>query len=207
MPPKIYDEPLLWLPKEADNSAGGQVWVPKDQWGALGGKMLHLSYGRCKAYAILPDGDKFQAGAVDLGLTFLSGSARARFNPIDKHLYVVGLNGWQTAAKKDGCLQRVRYTGKPYPFPIAFRVHAQRRERNLRPTAGRQECCQPIELQSRPVQLSLERRIRLEELVSVESEQRRDRFGPGDGRDAQRRSQDGEHQVRHAPGDAHEDCV
>jgi hypothetical protein len=121
-PPKIYDEPLLWLPKEADNSAGGQVWVPKDQWGALGGKMLHLSYGRCKAYAILPDGDRFQAGAVDLGLTFLSGSARARFNPNDGHLYVVGLDGWQTAAKKDGSLQRVRYTGKPFTFPIAFSV-------------------------------------------------------------------------------------
>lgn len=122
--PATYDPPLIWLPKEADNSAGGQVWVPKGEWGALGGKMLHLSYGRCKAYAILPDGDKFQAGAVDLGLTFLSGSARARFNPADKHMYVVGLNGWQTAAKKDGCLQRVRNTGKSFTFPIAFSVHA-----------------------------------------------------------------------------------
>ncbi len=27
-PPKTYDPPLLWLPKEADNSAGGQMWVP-----------------------------------------------------------------------------------------------------------------------------------------------------------------------------------
>jgi hypothetical protein len=119
-PPKIYDEPLLWLPKEADNSAGGQVWVPKGQWGALGGKMLHLSYGRCKAYAILPDGERFQAGAVDLGLTFLSGSARGRFNPKDGNLYVVGLDGWQTAAKKDGSLQRVRYTGKPFNMPIRY---------------------------------------------------------------------------------------
>jgi hypothetical protein len=119
-PPKIYDEPYLWLPKEADNSAGGQVWVPKGQWGSLGGHMLHLSYGRCKAYAILPDGDRFQGAAVDLGLTFLSGSARARFK--DNELYVVGLRGWQTAAKKDGCLQRVRYTGKPYPCPVGYRV-------------------------------------------------------------------------------------
>jgi hypothetical protein len=121
-PPKIYDEPYLWLPKEADNSAGGQVWVPKGSWSALGGHMLHLSYGRCKAYAILPDGDRFQGAAVDLGLTFLSGSARGRFNPKDGNLYVVGLRGWQTAAKKDGCLQRVRYTGKPFPFPVGFAV-------------------------------------------------------------------------------------
>lgn len=121
-PPKIYDEPYLWLPKEADNSAAGQVWVPKGSWGALGGHMLHLSYGRCKGYAILPDGDRFQGAAVDLGLTFLSGSARGRFNPKDGNLYVVGLRGWQTAAKKDGCLQRVRYTGKPFPFPVGFAV-------------------------------------------------------------------------------------
>ncbi|HEX3149922.1 MAG TPA: ThuA domain-containing protein, partial [Gemmataceae bacterium] len=124
VPPTIYDEPFIWLPKEADNSAGGQVWVPKGQWGALGGHMLHLSYGRCKGYAILPDGDRFQGAAVDLGLTFLSGSARARFNPKDGDLYVVGLRGWQTAAQKDGCLQRVRYTGQPYPFPVGYRVEA-----------------------------------------------------------------------------------
>jgi hypothetical protein len=120
-PPKTYDDPLIWLPKEADNSAGGQVWVPKGSWGALGGHMLHLSYGRCRAYAVLPDGDKFGAGAVDLGVRFLSGSARGRFGP-DGHLYVVGLDGWQTAAQKDGCLQRVRYTGKPLDTPVAFRT-------------------------------------------------------------------------------------
>src|SRR5262249_14607448 len=111
VPPKIYDEPLLWLPKEADNSAGGQVRGPKGSWGPRGGQMLHLSYGRCQAFAILPDADvgdvgdvggssNFQAGAVNLGLKFLAGSARARFNPKDGHLYVVGLRGWQTAAQK-----------------------------------------------------------------------------------------------------------
>jgi hypothetical protein len=82
--------------------------------------MLHLSYGRCKGYAILPDGDRFQGAAVDLGLTFLSGSARGRF--LGNDLYVVGLRGWQTAAKKDGCLQRVRYTAKPFPFPVGYHI-------------------------------------------------------------------------------------
>jgi hypothetical protein len=98
--------------------------VPKGQWGELGGKMIHLSYGRCKGYAVLPDGDRFQGAAVDLGLTFLSGSARGRFHPKDNDLYVVGLRGWQTAAQKDGCLQRVRYTGKPFPFPVGYHVES-----------------------------------------------------------------------------------
>ncbi len=124
--PKIYDGPLVWLPKDVDNSAGGQAWVPHDRFGLPKGQMLHLSYGRCKLYALLTQqiDDVWQAGAVDLGVRFLSGSARGRFHPADGHLYVTGLNGWQTAAKRDGCLQRVRYTGKALPMPVGLRVQA-----------------------------------------------------------------------------------
>ena len=53
-PPAIYDGPLLWLPKSADNSAGGQVWVPHDRFGFPKGQLLHLSYGRCRLLAVLP---------------------------------------------------------------------------------------------------------------------------------------------------------
>ena len=116
--PKTYDLPLLWLPKNVDNSAGGQAWVPDAKWGWPRGQMLHFSYGRCKAYAILPQkvGDVMQAGAVDLGVKFLSGVCRGRFHPTDGQLYVCGLNGWQTAAQRDGCLQRMRYTGAALPM-------------------------------------------------------------------------------------------
>jgi hypothetical protein len=91
--------------------------VPHEKWGWDKGRMLHFSYGRCKVYAILPQkvGEVRQAGAVDLGVTFLSGTCRGRFSPTDGHLYACGLNGWQTAAKRDGCLQRMRYTGAPLP--------------------------------------------------------------------------------------------
>jgi hypothetical protein len=123
-PPKTYDPPLLWLPREADNSAGGQVWVPEGTWSPLAGKMLHLSYGRCRMLLVLPQklGEVMQAGAVDCGLTFLSGVKSGRFGP-DGHLYVVGLNGWQTAARRDGCLQRVCFTGKPVRLPTSLAVH------------------------------------------------------------------------------------
>ena len=118
-PPATYDPPLLWLPKIADNSAGGQAWVPHDKFGFAKGQLLHLSYGRCRLLAVLPQtvGDVKQAGAVDLGLFFLSGTMRGRFHPTDGALYVAGLNGWQTAARRDGCLQRVRYTGQPLHVP------------------------------------------------------------------------------------------
>ena len=112
----------MWLPREADNSAGGQVWVPDGAWGPLAGHMLHLSYGRCRMLLTLlqKTADGWQGGAVDSGLVFLSGVKSGRFRPKDGHLYVVGLNGWQTAARKDGCLQRVRSTGKPVTLPVGL---------------------------------------------------------------------------------------
>jgi hypothetical protein len=42
--PKTYDPPLVWIPRVLDNSAGGQVWVPKGKWGPLSGELLHLSF-------------------------------------------------------------------------------------------------------------------------------------------------------------------
>ena len=54
--PDIYDPPLIWLPREIDNSAGGQVWVDSHHWGPLNSSMIHLSYGRCTANVVLPNG-------------------------------------------------------------------------------------------------------------------------------------------------------
>ncbi len=113
--PTTYDPPLCWLPREVDNSAGGQVWVPKGAFGPLSELPLHLSYGRCRAFVLLRqevEKGPVQGGVAGLPLTFLSGSCRGRFDK-DNNLWVCGLNGWQTAAQKDGSLQRVRYTGKP----------------------------------------------------------------------------------------------
>ena len=71
---------------------------------------------------ILRDGSN--GGAMPIGGRFLSGACRGRFNPKDGHLYVTGLLGWQTSAVRDGCLQRVRYTGAPMNQPIRMKVHA-----------------------------------------------------------------------------------
>src|SRR5262249_25137138 len=71
-----------------------------------------------------------QGATVALPGRFLSGAMRGVFNPRDAHLYVVGSTGWQTSALKDGCLQRVRYTGKPLDVPVAW--HALRKGLTLR---------------------------------------------------------------------------
>ena len=123
--PKTYDSPLCWLPREVDNSAGGQVWVPEGTFGPLEGLPLHLSYGRCKPFVLLRqecDNGTVQGGVAALDVGFLSGVCRGRFGP-DGHLYVCGLTGWQTAAQADGCLQRVRHTGKPLDVPVKMVVN------------------------------------------------------------------------------------
>jgi hypothetical protein len=120
--PTTYDSPLAWIPRAIDNSAGGQVWIPEKTWGPLAGQMLHLSFGRCTMMMVLRDSNTPTQGAVvPLPGRFASGVCRGRFNPSDGHLYVTGLRGWQTAAVRDGCFQRVR-SQKPLPLPVDYTV-------------------------------------------------------------------------------------
>ena len=63
-------------------------------------------------------GGQPQGGVVPLPLEFESGLIRGRMRPQDGQLYVGGLTGWQTNAARDGCLQRVRYTGAPCDLPV-----------------------------------------------------------------------------------------
>jgi glucose/arabinose dehydrogenase len=114
-PPKDFDAPLCWIHRSVDNSAGAQVWVPGDAWGPFKGRMLHTSYGASALFQVLVDeGDGVaQGGVVRFPFKFSSGALRARFHPTDGQLYVAGLRGWESNASRDGCFQRVRYTGKP----------------------------------------------------------------------------------------------
>jgi hypothetical protein len=118
--PKTYETPLFWLPMSVDNSSGGQCWAG-DQWGPLSGKLLHTSYGTCSLMYVLTQkvGAGHNAAVVPMPLEFRSGIMRARVNPKDGQVYVVGLRGWQTRAQDVGCVQRVRYTGAKVPLVTA----------------------------------------------------------------------------------------
>ena len=122
-PPKTFTPPLCWLPWGMDNSPGGQVWSG-DNFGPLSGALLHLSYGKCAVFQVLREetGGVMQGGIVKVPATFASGAMRGRFNPRDGQLYVCGLRGWQTTAVRDGCLQRLRATGKPLDIVTALHV-------------------------------------------------------------------------------------
>jgi hypothetical protein len=123
-PPNDFEKPLCWLPMAIDNSSGGQAWVTSKQWGPFENYLLHTSYGKGALFLVMKEniGEQIQGGVVQFPLRFSSGIMRARFNSRDGQLYVCGLQGWQTSGLRDGCFQRVRYTGKPVYMPSGVHV-------------------------------------------------------------------------------------
>jgi len=123
--PTDYNKPLCWFPMSVDNSGGGQVWVPEDdRWGPYGGDLLHLSYGKSAIYKVMKEevDGQIQGGVFRIPVKLGSSAMRARFNPKDGQLWVVGLRGWQTNAARLTALQRVRRTEAPVNMPRSMRV-------------------------------------------------------------------------------------
>ncbi len=133
--PTSYGDPICWLPHEdVDNSSGGGVWVTDDRWGPFKDRMLHTSYGMSSFFLTMIDrvDDVVQGGVVRFpNLSFDSGIGRGRIGPLDGQVYLIGLKGWDTNAAKDGCFQRVRYTGKPADMPTSFHVKSNGIEINF----------------------------------------------------------------------------
>ncbi|MEL0005612.1 MAG: hypothetical protein VW643_07410, partial [Opitutales bacterium] len=130
--PEESPKPLVWMSKKrgVDNSGGGQVWVTSDKWGPLKDQLLHMSYGQSKLYVVLKEekNGQMQGGVSRIPIELSSSAMRARINPSDGQLYVSGLKGWQTNAKGNGGLDRIRYTGKPVHLPSSLQVKKDRIE-------------------------------------------------------------------------------
>ncbi|MGK0186927.1 MAG: azurin [Verrucomicrobiales bacterium] len=122
-----YQMPLCFIPRGIDNSSGDIVFVPEDpRFGPLAGKMIGTSFGYCQHYMVLREetASGVQGGVVPLPGEFLSGAHRLRFSNADGCLYVVGSDGWQSYAKEDGSLQRVRYTGGTMHLPESIETRS-----------------------------------------------------------------------------------
>jgi len=118
---------LVWIPHSVDSSCGGQAW-PGERFGPLAGNFVHTSYGKSAAlYGMIQriDGKPVQAAVVKFPFRFMSGVMRPAVGPHDGQVYLAGLKGWDTNAVKDGCLNRIRYTGKPAYLVNRFEVAPQ----------------------------------------------------------------------------------
>lgn len=127
VPPKSFDRPMIWMPQVIDNSSGGQLWVDDPRWGPLSGRLLHTSFGRGWMFYLLPQEveEVTQAAIIKLPFDFSTGIMRAAVNPADGQVYAVGLDGWNgggRAGLADHGIQRLRFTGKPYPMVADCRV-------------------------------------------------------------------------------------
>ena len=115
---------LMYMPRGEDNSASSQVFITSEKWASLKGdnNLIHLSSGGGSAWLMMRQQVKgrWQAAAVKISGNFDSGPQCARFNPKDGHLYVNGMQGWGSYTPKDGCFQRVRFTGRDKPVPVGF---------------------------------------------------------------------------------------
>lgn len=122
--PKTYDKPLCWLPYAVDNSSGGQAWVHSEKWGAAhNDELLHLSYGTAKIYRVLREhvDGQIQGGVYKIA-DFGSSAMRARFNPRDGQLYVIGFRGWQSSGRELCAFERIRFTGEEAVVPTKMKM-------------------------------------------------------------------------------------
>ncbi|MEO1616216.1 MAG: DUF6797 domain-containing protein [Planctomycetota bacterium] len=123
--PTTFDEPFIWMPQELDNSCGGQVWAGDSRFGPLANRLIHSSFGKGWLYYLSMEeiDDKTQASIVALPHQWDAGVMRLRVNQQDGQIYGVGLSGWQgPSGGRDGCFQRLRYTGEPMMMVDDFRV-------------------------------------------------------------------------------------
>ena len=112
---------MAYIPRGIDNSTGGFEFPVSERFGPLSGEIVGLSYGYGSWYQILRNDDyadynRAQGTIVPLAGEFRSGGMRGAINPKDGMFYAVGSDGWGNYSLDDGSLERVRYTGKPYPM-------------------------------------------------------------------------------------------
>ncbi|GAA5136998.1 hypothetical protein GCM10023213_12980 [Prosthecobacter algae] len=118
------EPPLMYLPRGEDNSSGGQCFITGQPWSALKGEgnFAHFSPGTGTGWLVMRQQvqGRWQGAAVRIAGSFDSGSQTGRFRSQDGQLYVTGMQGWGSYTPKDGCFQRVRYTGGKVAVPIGF---------------------------------------------------------------------------------------
>ncbi|BCU77343.1 hypothetical protein llg_20580 [Luteolibacter sp. LG18] len=105
---------IMYLPRGVDNSPGRRLFMEESRFGPLGQSLLGVSYGTGTWYYMVRDAAEGtpQAALVPMPGNFSSGACRGAVQPRDGQVFVAGLDGWGDYATSEGCLHRVRWTGR-----------------------------------------------------------------------------------------------
>ncbi|OYV07118.1 MAG: hypothetical protein CFE26_02715 [Verrucomicrobiales bacterium VVV1] len=105
---------ILHLPRGVDNSPGSRLFLKKPRMGPIGTEILGVSFGAGTWYGMLRDvvDGTPQAAMIPMPGEFSSGACRLAVNPVDGQVFVAGLDGWGDYGVTEGCLHRIRYTGR-----------------------------------------------------------------------------------------------
>ena len=116
---------LLYLPRGIDNSPGSRRFLDEPRFGLLGSSLIGVSYGTGTWYVLLRDviDGTSQAALVPQPGLFLSGTCRLAVQPRDGQVFVAGLDGWGDYAVAEGCLHRIRWTGRTSTRVVGWRAH------------------------------------------------------------------------------------
>lgn len=108
---------ILYLPRGVDNSPGSRIFPNDRRMGPLGQGLIGVSFGSGNWYHMLCDdvNGTRQAALVPMPGEFSSGACRMALNPLDGQLFVAGLDGWGDYGISEGCLHRIRFTGRKQP--------------------------------------------------------------------------------------------
>ncbi len=106
---------LVVLPASVDSSSGGQCWSDPKRWGPLSGSIVHCSYSLSSLfYCLTQDLEPYPNGfAVRMPFDLKAGAMRPRISPIDGQAYIACKKGWDSVARYDGVIYRIRHTGEP----------------------------------------------------------------------------------------------
>ncbi|MCW1923992.1 hypothetical protein OKA05_15600 [Luteolibacter arcticus] len=115
---------ILYLPRGVDNSPGGRLFMDDSRFGPLGQAILGTSYGTGTWYYIVRDPAEGtpQAAMVPMPGNFSSGVCRVAMQPKDGQVFVAGLDGWGDYASTEGCLHRIRWTGREATVLTSWRA-------------------------------------------------------------------------------------
>jgi hypothetical protein len=108
---------ILYLPRGVDNSPGSRIFPNDQRLGPLGHGLIGVSFATGNWYHMLYDevNGTRQAALVPMPGEFSSGACRLAVNPLDGQLFVAGLDGWGDYGITEGCLHRIRFTGRKQP--------------------------------------------------------------------------------------------